>query len=222
MKLLSGLFNRYCGVLGIRDAAMLIYSNMLNNAAYDVMRFVLAILGFDTMNIFGVALVYISYALSSMAQLLGGVIIDVLGRERRALVVSNFLMALLYIVASIVLFIMEINALSLMLALVIIIIGVSMYWAMGTMRGALIKVLLNNDAEKIRLYASLNNMLRSLTSVILAVISGYLLFLNIYTARYLILSSATLSIMALIPLTLMRHHVESWINLVPRLLGRLH
>ncbi|WP_054857970.1 MFS transporter [Vulcanisaeta sp. JCM 16159] len=206
MKLLGGLFNRYRGVLGVRDAAMLIYSNMLNNAAYDVMRFVLVILGFDTMNIFGVALVYIFYALSSMARLFSGVVIDIFGREKRVLVISNALIAMLFLIAFLILIIMGINALSLVLVLIVIVIGVSLYTMMGTVRSALVKDLLGNDNEKITLYTSLNNTLRSIISVFSTVVSGYLLFLSIHIAKYLILSSAILSIVALTPLILMRYH----------------
>ncbi|WP_054843783.1 hypothetical protein [Vulcanisaeta souniana] len=205
-KPLNGLFSRYRSILNIRDVSLLIYSNIINNIVYNVTQFALTILGFDTMSVFGVALVYVLYALSSMARLFSGMVIDIFGRERKALVISNALIAMLYLIAFLVLTVMGgINALSLVLVLIVIVIGMSLYTTMGgTVRSALIKDLLGNDNEKITLYTSLNNTLRSIISVFSTVVSGYLLFLSIHITKYLILSSALLSIIALAPpLTLM-------------------
>ncbi|WP_054855239.1 hypothetical protein [Vulcanisaeta sp. JCM 16161] len=205
-KPLNGLFSKYRSILNIRDVSLLIYSNVINNIVYSVSQFVLSILGFDTMSVFGVALVYVLYALSSMARLFSGVVIDIFGREKRVLVISNALIAMLFLIAFLILIIMGINALSLVLVLIVIVIGVSLYTMMGTIRSALVKDLLGNDNEKITLYTSLNNTLRSIISVFSTVVSGYLLFLSIHIAKYLILSSAILSIVALTPLILMRYH----------------
>ncbi|BDR93223.1 hypothetical protein [Vulcanisaeta souniana] len=205
-KPLNGLFSRYRSILNIRDVSLLIYSNIINNIVYNVTQFALTILGFDTMSVFGVALVYVLYALSSMARLFSGMVIDIFGRERKALVISNALIAMLYLIAFLVLTVMGINALSLVLVLIVIVIGMSLYTTMGTVRSALIKDLLGNDNEKITLYTSLNNTLRSIISVFSTVVSGYLLFLSIHITKYLILSSALLSIIALAPLTLMGYH----------------
>lgn len=206
-KPLNDLFSKYRSILNIRDVSLLIYSNVINNIVYNVSQFVLTILGFYTMSVFGVALVYVLYALSSMARLFSGVIIDVFGRERRALVINNALIAMLFLIAFLILTIMGINTLSLVLVLIVIVIGMSLYTMMGTIRSALIKDLLGNDNEKITLYTSLNNTLRSMISVFSTVVSGYLLFLSIHITKYLILSSAILSIIALAPpLILMEYH----------------
>ncbi|MGC8570204.1 MAG: MFS transporter [Caldivirga sp.] len=206
INLLRSLFGRYRSVLSIKDIALLIYSNIFNNTTYDVTQFVSFILGFDTMRIFGVALVYVFYTSSSMMRFFSGVVIDVLGREKRVLAMSNTLMSVSYVTAFLIIIMMGINSLSLILVLIIIMLGMSVYSAMGVIRSALIKDLLYNDNEKITLYTSLNNALRSLISITAIVISGYLLYLNIDIAKYLILASALLSMVALIPLTLMRHH----------------
>jgi len=206
INLLRNLFNRYCSILGIKDVVLLVYSNVFNNTVYDVTQFVSFILGFDTMRIFGVALVYVFYASSTIMRFFSGAVIDVLGHEKKVLAISDALMSVSYVIAFLIIVMMGINSLSLILMLITIMLGMSIYSAMGVIRSALIKDLLYNDNEKITLYTSLNNTLRSLISITAIVISGYLLYLNIDTAKYLILTSALLSMVALIPLTLMRHH----------------
>ena len=192
INLLRNLFNRYRSIMGIKE--------------YDVTQFVSFILGFDTMRIFGVALVYVFYASSTIMRFFSGAVIDVLGHEKKVLAISDALMSVSYVIAFLIIVMMGINSLSLILMLITIMLGMSIYSAMGVIRSALIKDLLYNDNEKITLYTSLNNTLRSLISITAIVISGYLLYLNIDTAKYLILTSALLSMVALIPLTLMRHH----------------
>lgn len=184
---------------------MLVYSNVFVYAARGIVLFVVFILGFDTMRIFGVALTYALLVPASMMRLFSGVVIDVFGRERQALIIGNALMSVLFMVAFLTLSMIGINSLSLIIILIITMAALGMLSAINVVRNALVKELLNNDNEKITLYTSLNNTLISIMSIALAVVSGYLLYLSIEIAKYLFLASALFLTASIMPLASVRH-----------------
>ncbi|MGC9180684.1 MAG: MFS transporter [Vulcanisaeta sp.] len=202
---LHDLFSRYRGVLGVRDIALLVYSNAFVYAVRGIVLFVPFILGFDTMRIFGVALVYVTLALSSVMRLFSGALIDILGRERRALIMGSALIASLFMAAFLVLAVIGTNSLGLVIVLIIVMTALGMFSAINVVKNVLVKELLSNDDEKITLYTSLNNTLISIVSLLSTVVSGYLLYLSIGIAKYLFLVSALLSIASIIPLILIKH-----------------
>lgn len=185
---------------------MLVYSNVFVYAARGIVLFVVFILGFDTMRIFGVALTYALLVPASMMRLFSGVVIDVFGRERQALIIGNALMSVLFMVAFLTLSMIGINSFSLIIILIITMAALGMLSAINVVRNALVKELLSNDNEKITLYTSLNNTLISIMSIALAVVSGgYLLYLSIEIAKYLFLASALFLTASIMPLASVRH-----------------
>ncbi len=185
---------------------MLVYSNVFVYAARGIVLFVVFILGFGTMRIFGVALTYALLVPASMMRLFSGVVIDVFGRERQALIIGNALMSELFMVAFLTLSMIGINSLSLIIILIITMAALGMLSAINVVRNALVKELLSNDNEKITLYTSLNNTLISIMSIALAVVSGgYLLYLSIEIAKYLFLASALFLTASIMPLASVRH-----------------